>query len=59
MKNRNKELPWASCKSRHNTNARPKSPGLPAGAKHGYLLTVNMNFFLHFRLEQTAVLPAL
>lgn len=44
MKNRNEELPWASPKSRHDTNVRPKSPGLRAGAKHGSLLTVNMNF---------------
>lgn len=58
MKNRNEELPWASHKSRHDTNKRPKSPGLPAGAEHGYLLTVNRNFFLHF-LEQTAGLPGL
>lgn len=45
MKNRKGELPWASPKSRHDTNVRQKSPGLPAGAEHGYLLTVNMNSF--------------
>lgn len=37
----------------HNANISPKSSGLPVGTKCGYLLTVNMNFFLRFRLEQT------
>lgn len=52
MKERSKELPQASHKSRRNANISPCS-GLPVGTKHGNLLTVNTNFFLHFRLGQT------
>ena len=53
MKDRSEALPQASHKPGHNANTSPKSSGLPVGTKHGDLLTVNMNFFRHFRLEQT------
>ena len=59
MKDRNEELPQALCKPRHNANISPQSSGLPMGTKRGYLLTVNMNFFLHFLLEQTEGMLAL
>lgn len=48
----------ASHKSRRSANTSPRS-GLPVGTKHGNLLTVNMNFSLHFLLEQTVGTPAL
>ena len=59
MKDRSEELPQAPHKPGHNANVSPKSSGLPVGTKCGYLLTVNMNFFLHFRLEQTEGILAL
>lgn len=53
MKDRSEELPQASHKPGHKANISPKSSGLPVGTKRGDLLTVNINFFLHFHLEQT------
>lgn len=53
LRDRSKELPQASHKPGYNANISPKSSGLPVGTKRGDLLTVNINFFLHFSLEQT------